>query len=141
MTTINGFTGATIELFKSNKKVCNISSITFQTTREMAPIYTMGSDPRQFRRRRAIAGSAQFEEKMDLERVPIQADEIRMTAMNEHGDKYFMQILDIEFLSKTRDTFLAKTATAWRPITDLKCECGAESCGYSTHSHWCPRAI
>jgi hypothetical protein len=128
-----------MEIRHQGKKLCSLVKMTFRATREMAPLYTMGTAVKP-KKKSAVAGSTVFEDGMDLERVPMKVDEIRLTATGKDGMQWGLIISDVEFLNEKRDIYVAKKATGWHPVSVLRCECGAESCGYSTHSHWCPKA-
>ena len=132
--TYNGFTGCDIELYHGERKLCELQAISFQQTREMAPIYTMGNRP--LRKSTAIAGTVLFKEGQGM-CVPREGCEIKLTARNEHGEESRMSLQGIEFLDKRASTFVASALVPWS-TSQLECECGAAACNSPGHSDWCP---
>jgi hypothetical protein len=110
--------------FRGNEPIY-VEALSYSVTREMAPIYTMGSaDASAFTRgKRGIAGTLRVPEDTEL---PPGKCNLICRAMDPHGNMVELKITGVEVIEDEghpQKTFIAESVSSWRLAgTETECE-------------------
>ena len=142
-TTLSNFSGVDLLLHNKSHSI-KIQSIAYSISREMAPVrcFFDGSIDFEPRGKNKIAGNIVFISPPEHQKY----DYLKLYLANEEGTKAATQyIYNIELLDDNNHSnmrlFIAESMSDWQ-FSDIQpniCECGAESCGFTAHSSYCPK--